>query len=181
VTPAKATGYTIDQFLSPASPLELGAAKKADRIAYVVYERGMRNVYTAIGPDFKGVRITKFLDDDGVDVSSVRLSDDGTMAIFVRGSGQNRVGWVANPSHDPNGPDRSVWAAKTDARVWRPRRSRTPKSRRAAEESRRPPTPRRRQVRRLARDGQPIAPRFRGPSRRRWTRRRAVHQGVGSE
>ncbi len=118
--PAKATGYTIDQFLSPASPLELGAAKKADRIAYVVYERGMRNIYTAAAPDFKGVRITKFLDDDGVDVSSVRLSDDGTMAIFVRGSGQNRVGWVANPSHDPNGPDRSVWAAKTDGTgAWR--------------------------------------------------------------
>ena len=118
--PAKATGYTIDQFLSPASPLELGAAKKADRIAYVVYERGMRNVYTAAGPDFRGVRITKFMDDDGVDVSSVRLSDDGTMAIFVRGAGQNRVGWVANPSHDPNGPDRSVWAAKTDGTgAWR--------------------------------------------------------------
>src|SRR5580765_5335445 len=55
--PVKATGYTIDQFLSPASPLELGAAKKADRIAYVVYERGMRNVYTGAAPDFKPVRI----------------------------------------------------------------------------------------------------------------------------
>ncbi len=118
--PSKAGGYTIDQFLSPASPLELGAARKADRIAYVVYERGMRNVYTAAAPDYKGVRITKFLDDDGVDVSSVRLSDDGTIAIFVRGSGQNRVGWVANPSHDPSGPDRSVWAAKTDGTgAWR--------------------------------------------------------------
>src|SRR5689334_10543093 len=118
--PAKAAGYTIDQFLSPASPLELGAAKKADRIAYVVYERGMRNVYTAAAPDFRGVRITKFLDDDGIDVSSVRLSDDGTMAIFVRGSGQNRVGWVANPSHDPSGPDRAVWAVKTDGTgAWR--------------------------------------------------------------
>src|SRR5215471_11894784 len=119
--PAKpASGYTIDQFLSPPSPLEMGVARKADRIAYVVYERGMRNVYTAAAPDFKPVRITKFLDDDGVDVSSVRLSDDGTMAIFVRGSGQNRVGWIANPSHDPNGPDRAVWAAKTDGTgAWR--------------------------------------------------------------
>ena len=116
----RAGGYTIDQFLSPASPLELGAAKKSDRIAYVVYERGMRNVYTAAAPDFKAVRITKFLNDDGVDVSSVRLSDDGTVAIFVRGSGQNRDGWVANPSHDPAGGDRSVWAARTDGTgAWR--------------------------------------------------------------
>src|SRR5690348_16196455 len=74
-----ATQYTIDQFLSPASPLEVSAAKKADRIAWVTYERGMRNIYTAAAPDFKAVRLTKFLDDDGVDVSSVRLSDDGTV------------------------------------------------------------------------------------------------------
>jgi len=115
-----ASGYTIDQFLSPPSPLEMGVARKADRIAYVVYEKGMRNVYTAAAPDYKPVRITKFLDDDGVDVGSVRLSDDGSTAIFVRGHGQNRVGWIANPSHDPNGPDRAVWAVKTDGSgAWR--------------------------------------------------------------
>ncbi len=115
-----ASGYTIDQFMSPPSPLEMGVARKADRIAYVVYEKGMRNVYTAAAPDYKPVRITKFLDDDGVDLGSVRLSDDGSTAIFVRGHGQNRVGWIANPTHDPNGPDRAVWAAKTDGSgAWR--------------------------------------------------------------
>ena len=116
----RATTYTIDQFLSPASPLEMSAARKADRIAYVVYERGMRNVYTAAAPGFKAVRLTKFLDDNGVDVSSVQLSDDGSIAIFVRGSAQNREGWVANPSHDPSGGDRAVWAARTDGTgAWR--------------------------------------------------------------
>ncbi|MEO5818362.1 MAG: prolyl oligopeptidase family serine peptidase, partial [Gemmatimonadaceae bacterium] len=114
------TTYSIDQFLSPASPLEVSAARKADRVAWVSYERGMRNVYVASAPDFKPVRITKFMNDDGVDVGSVRLSDDGTMAIFVRGSGQNREGWVANPSHDPEGGERAVWAAKTDGSgAWR--------------------------------------------------------------
>ncbi len=117
---ARQTTYSIDQFLSPASPLEVSAARKADRIAWVSYERGMRNVYVASAPDFKPVRITKFMSDDGVDVGSVRLSDDGMMAIFVRGSGQNREGWVANPSHDPEGGERAVWAAKTDGSgAWR--------------------------------------------------------------
>ena len=60
------------------------------------------------------------MDDDGVDVSSVQLSDDGSMAMFIRGSGTNRVGWVANPSHDPNGGERAVWAARTDGSgAWR--------------------------------------------------------------
>ena len=120
VAAVRAAGPTVEQFMSPPSPLEMGAAKKASRLAWVTYERGMRNVYTAAAPDFKAVRLTKFLDDDGVDVSSVRLSDDGSVAIFVRGSAQNRVGWVANPSHDPNGPDRAVWAARTDGSgAWR--------------------------------------------------------------
>lgn len=115
-----AAGPTVEQFMSPPSPLEMGAARKADRLAWVTYERGMRNVYTAAAPDFKAVRLTNFMKDDGIDVSSVRLSDDGSIAIFVRGSAQNRAGWVANPSHDPNGPDRAVWAAKTDGTgAWR--------------------------------------------------------------
>ncbi len=114
------TRYTIDQFLSPSSPLEVSAAKKVDRIAWVAYERGMRNVYVASAPDFRAVKLTKFNDDDGVDVSSVSLSDDGTMAVFVRGSGPNRSGWVANPSHDPAGGERAVWAAHTDGSgAWR--------------------------------------------------------------
>jgi dipeptidyl-peptidase-4 len=115
-----ATTYTIGQFLSPASPLEVSAAKKADRVAWVSYERGMRNVYVAAAPAFKPVRLTNFTADDGVDLSSVKLSDDGTMAVFIRGSGPNRVGWVANPSHDPHGGERAVWAARTDGTgAWR--------------------------------------------------------------
>ena len=80
----------------------------------------MRNVYVASAPDFKATKVTKFNEDDGVDVGSVRLSDDGSIVTFVRGSGQNRAGWVANPSHDPSGGDRAVWAAHTDGSgAWR--------------------------------------------------------------
>ena len=111
---------TIAQFLSPASPLQLTAAGKADRIAWVSYERGMRNVFAAGAPDFKPVRLTRFLADDGTDVSDVSLSDNGAVAVFVRGSAPNRVGWIANPSHDPGGAERAVWAAKTDGSgAWR--------------------------------------------------------------
>ncbi|MEP6990309.1 MAG: prolyl oligopeptidase family serine peptidase [bacterium] len=117
---ATAPQYTIDQFLSPASPLEVSAARKADRLAWVTYERGMRNVYVASAPGFKAMRITSFMKDDGIDVGAVRLSDDGRIAIFVRGSAQNHEGWVANPSHNPDGGERTVWAARTDGSgAWR--------------------------------------------------------------
>ena len=104
---------TIEQFMSPASPLDLVAAKKADRLAWMAYERGMRNVYTAGAPDFRPVRLTRFLEDNGIDVSDVTISDDGGVVVFVRGSAPNREGWVANPSHDPDGPAREIWAVRT--------------------------------------------------------------------
>jgi len=120
VSSAAKSANTIEAFMSPSSPLEVSAARKADKIAWVAYERGMRNVYVASAPDFKAIKITKFNEDDGVDVGSVRLSDDGSIATFIRGSGQNRAGWVANPSHDPNGGERAVWAARTDGSgAWR--------------------------------------------------------------
>ncbi|AHG92936.1 WD40-like beta Propeller containing protein (plasmid) [Gemmatirosa kalamazoonensis] len=111
---------TIAEFLSPASPLELTAAHKADRVAWVAYERGMRNVYTAAAPDFRPVRVTSFLKDDGTEVSDVVLSDDGSTVVFVRGSAPNRVGWIANPSHAPEGAERAIWAARTaGGPAWR--------------------------------------------------------------
>jgi len=111
---------TIEQYLSPASPLEVTAARNADRVAWMTYDRGLRNVYTAAAPTFRPVRLTRFLDDDGRDLTDVTLSDDGSVAVFVRGSAPNRQGWIANPSHDPNGAVREIWAVRTSGGApWR--------------------------------------------------------------
>lgn len=113
--PALAQGKpTVGQFISPAFPSDLVAAKKADRIAWIAYDHGMRNVYTAAAPDFRPLRVTKFLDDNGVLLSDLRISDDGSIVVFTRGSEPNREGWIANPSSDPNGPERAIWAARTN-------------------------------------------------------------------
>ena len=111
---------TIEQFLAPGSPLELHSARKADRLAWMTYERGMRNVYTAAAPSFKPIRLTQFLSDDGIDLTDVAISDDGLVITFVRGSSVNGAGWVANPSHDPNGSERALWAVHTaGGGAWR--------------------------------------------------------------
>jgi dipeptidyl-peptidase 4 len=111
---------TIEQFMGAANPIELTAANKADRVAWTTYDRGMRNVYSAAAPAWTPVRITRFLDDDGQDVTGVRLSNDGSLAIFVRGHTPNSEGWIANPMHDAAGSERAIWAARTDGtRAWR--------------------------------------------------------------
>ena len=111
---------TIEQFLSPAYPQDLVSAKKADRVAWWAYERGRRNVYSAAAPDFRPVRLTGFEEDNGVDISDLRISDDGMVVTFVRGTEPNRDGWVANPTSDPSGAERTVWAARTSGgAAWR--------------------------------------------------------------
>ena len=111
---------TVEQFLSPASPLEITSARNADRVAWMTYDRGLRNVYTAAAPDFRPVRLTRFLEDDGTDLTNVSVSDDGSVIVFVRGHALNREGWVANPSHDPDGAERAIWAVRANGgSAWR--------------------------------------------------------------
>ena len=106
--------------MSPSSPLELVSAAKADRVAWISYEKGMRNVYTAAAPSFTPVRLTRFLEDDGIDVTDVQISDDGTLITFVRGYPPNRAGWIANPPHDPAGGVRQIWAVRaTGGAAWK--------------------------------------------------------------
>lgn len=118
--PAVAPGKpTIQQFLKPGFPYELVSADKADRIAWLSYEEGKRNVFTAAAPDFKAVRVTSFTKDDGIDLTNLEISDDGRTFVFVRGTGPNSVGWSANPSSDPNGAERAIWGARLGAPAFR--------------------------------------------------------------
>lgn len=107
------TRPSIDSYIAPGYPYELVSAKKADRIAWLSFERGQRNVYTAAPPAFTPVRLSRWLEDDGIDLTSLRISDDSATVVFVRGHGPNRDGWVANPTSDPDGADRTIWAART--------------------------------------------------------------------
>jgi dipeptidyl aminopeptidase/acylaminoacyl peptidase len=109
------------KFLSPASPQEVVAAQKADKVAWVDYAEGKRNAYVAAAPLFTPVRLTNFQKDDGIMMSEVKISDDGSTVIFLRGEALNRDGWAPNPSADPNGPEHAVWAAHTSmpGSAWR--------------------------------------------------------------
>ncbi len=115
-----AVPFTIEGVLAPAYPYELVAARKAERIAWLSWERGRRNVFTAAAPDFAPVPMTGNTRDDGVDLTDLHISDDGRVLVFVRGHAPNSTGWVANVRSAPTGAERSVWAVRTDGgEPWR--------------------------------------------------------------
>src|SRR5262249_4159509 len=79
-----------------------------------------RNAYTTAAPRFAPVRLTNFQKDDGIMMSGIRISDDGSTVVFIRGEGPNREGWYPNATADPNGPEHAVWAARTSGGgAWR--------------------------------------------------------------
>ncbi len=118
--PTRAQRFSIDDILSPGYPLSLVSAKDVDRIAWIEFERGRRNLYSAAAPDFRPVRLTDYMNDDGHDMSQAQISDDGSIVVFLRGHTPNRDGWIANVTSDPRGTERAIWAANTGGgEPWR--------------------------------------------------------------
>ncbi len=111
---------TMAQFLSPGYPEELESARKADRVAWLAFESGKRDVYTAAAPDFKAVRLTNFKRDEGDVLTNTQISDDGTIIAFVHGGAPNRDGWIANPTASPQATERAIWAVRSSGGApWR--------------------------------------------------------------
>ncbi|HMA52959.1 MAG TPA: prolyl oligopeptidase family serine peptidase [Acidobacteriota bacterium] len=112
--------FTLADVLAPAFPSDLTAAKRADRLAWIMNDRGARNVWTAAAPDFKPLNLTGFGRDEVFEIDGVWLSEDGATALFTKGGRPNAAGWVTNSDSDPDGREQAVWAVRTEGgRPWR--------------------------------------------------------------
>jgi dipeptidyl aminopeptidase/acylaminoacyl peptidase len=112
--------FSLADVLSPAFPAGLVAAAGADRIAWIMNDRGARNVWTAAGPDFRAENLTGFGQDEVFEIDEVQLTDDGATAVFVKGGRPNAAGWVTNSDSDPDGREQAVWAVRTSGgKPWR--------------------------------------------------------------
>ena len=98
---ANGQSFTLESVKSYPFPTELTASAQGSRIAWAFDEQGKRNVYVAEGPDFKPRKLTGYSLDDGQEITSLSLSDDGKWVVFVRG-GDHGSNWddglPVNPS-----------------------------------------------------------------------------------
>ncbi|MGB4839570.1 MAG: prolyl oligopeptidase family serine peptidase [Saprospiraceae bacterium] len=85
-------------------PTELTASASGSKIAWAFDEQGKRNVYVAEGGDFKARKLTNSTNDDGQEITSISISEDGNWVVFVRG-GDHGSNWdenlPVNPTADP--------------------------------------------------------------------------------
>ncbi|MBE7169249.1 MAG: S9 family peptidase [Williamsia sp.] len=108
----QAQSFTLESVKSYPFPNELVASARGTRIAWAFDEEGKRNVYVAEGPQFQPRRLTNYANDDGQEITSLQLSDDGNRVVYVRG-GDHGGNWgddqPVNPGFDATMPKVQVW------------------------------------------------------------------------
>jgi dipeptidyl aminopeptidase/acylaminoacyl peptidase len=112
---APTAAYTLEAILAYPYPTDLSAAPEHERIAWVGHERGVRNIWTAAGPDFEPQRLTDYDQDDGQELGGIAIGPRDRWLVFVRGGNPNRDGEHPNPHSHPEPPDQAVWAVDLDA------------------------------------------------------------------
>ncbi len=124
----KKEAFTIEDVLSAPFPYDLIAAPSKDRVAWVFNQEGRRNIWVADGPEYRPRKITDYREDDGQQISQLQFSPDGEIIVFVRGGAPNRKGEYPNPTSNPEGAERAVWAVRIkDGSIWKIGRGTTPR------------------------------------------------------
>jgi dipeptidyl aminopeptidase/acylaminoacyl peptidase len=110
--PPAATGFSLEQVLGYPFPVGLSAASAGNRIAWVIDQNGVRNIWMAQAPDFKPRQVTNFTQDDGQELTQLTFSPDGNELVFVRG-GDHDANW-----EDPLPPDPSSAPVTPQVMLW---------------------------------------------------------------
>ncbi|HEX9730031.1 MAG TPA: prolyl oligopeptidase family serine peptidase [Gemmatimonadales bacterium] len=99
--------FSLDRIMSAPFPSGLTAGPTG--FAWVQDDRGVRNIWVAVGPQYVGHALTTNAGDDGQEISDLQWTPDGKALAYVRGGGPNRQGEIPNPTSEPLGAERAIW------------------------------------------------------------------------
>ena len=94
---------TLEGLLSAPFPTQLLASPTGAKLAWIENAKGVRNLWVAEPPDYKGRPVTRYTQDDGQALGGLEWTPDAKSLIYVRGGGANAQGEVPNPTSDPAG------------------------------------------------------------------------------
>src|SRR5579883_3034288 len=101
--------FTLEQIMSAPFPSDLTAAPKGGAVAWVLDEKGARNVWVAEPPAYQGRRLTAYRADDGQEIDQITWTPDGRSLVFVRGGDFEMRRDNPNPASLPQGVEQDVW------------------------------------------------------------------------
>ncbi|MFL6416471.1 MAG: S9 family peptidase [Bryobacteraceae bacterium] len=108
------TPFTIDNALSAPFATSPVPSPAGGKVAWLLNERGQRNIWVASTPDWSGRKITAFGRDDGQEIAEVAWSPDGAYLLFARGGDFETNGDNPDPDLSPGKPDQSIWSVALD-------------------------------------------------------------------
>ncbi len=107
---AGAKTFTLEQVLSAPFPSGLIASSSGEKVAWILNEHGARNIWVASAPDWKGVRVTAYKEDDGTDLGQIHWTPDSKSVVYVRGGDLEFLGRPdPNPTANPAGSEQAIW------------------------------------------------------------------------
>ena len=79
----------IINLLSVPFPSNLIGSGDGNTITWVFNDKGERNIFIAKAPDFEAKNLTSFVGDEGLEISNLQLSKNGSHLVCVRGNAPN--------------------------------------------------------------------------------------------
>lgn len=84
-TQISAQKFSLNQIYSTPYIGDLEASAKTSNLVISINEKGARNVYVLEAPTYAARKVTNFNADEGIEITSLTISEDGQWAVFVRG------------------------------------------------------------------------------------------------
>ncbi len=105
--------FSMEQVLGYPYPSNLVSSPNGNVIAWVLDQRGVRNIWVAFGPNYQPKLVTHYENDDGQELSDLSISADGQYLVYVRG-GDHDANWPEFPPPDPDSspvePKMQLWS-----------------------------------------------------------------------
>ena len=109
----QAQRFALEDIKSNPFPSNLTSSANGAQLAWAVNEQGKRNIYVAQGPDFAPRKLTNYNQDDGQEITSLSISDNGQWVVYVRG-GDHGSNWdeaiPVNAIFSPVPPKVQIWS-----------------------------------------------------------------------
>ncbi len=100
---------SLKNFLDYSFPSQLIASSTEAAICWADNKEGARNLFYALGPDYRPMQQTDYSRDDGQAILQPVFTKDHNAIIYVRGSAANRQGEIPNPASNPDWPDQAIY------------------------------------------------------------------------
>ncbi|MDQ6652623.1 MAG: prolyl oligopeptidase family serine peptidase [Acidobacteriota bacterium] len=108
--------------MSAPFPSNLVAAPIGGGVAWVQNAKGVRNIWVAEPPEYKGRQLTAYTEDDGEELGELVWTKDARAIIYTRGGDLEGFGENPNARSLPEEPKQLIWIVTLDSKDGKPPR-----------------------------------------------------------